>query len=314
MKNLLLILAMVCLSSTVFAQAKKPTLMIVPSDAWCFQNDYILEFDNQGSVVKVPNYKQALQENIDLINVISKVNGLMAERGFPLKNLETVIKSLEEEQAEDAMLTSKDGDEVAESPIDALKKKAKADIILQLTWDVLQTGPKKSVRFNLQGLDSYSNKQVATAQGTGAPSFTAEVAVLLEEAVVSHMDNFTATLQDHFNDMFENGREITLRIKVWSGWGEDLESEFDDDELSFIIEDWMDENTVKGRFSTTDATESMMYFEQVRIPLYDKRGRAMDARRFTRNLYKFLKEEPYEIPSKMIMKGLGQATLILGGK
>ena len=169
----------------------------------------------------------------------------------------------------------------------------------------------------MQGLDSYTDKQVATAAGTGAPSFSAEVPVLLEEAVLSHMDNFTNSLQNHFDDMFANGREVIIRIKKWDSWDEDLESEFDGEELGVIIENWMAANTVSGRFSTTDATENMMLFEQVRIPLFEERNGnqiAMDTRRYARQLSKFLKDEPYNIPNKLTTKGLGRATIYLGGK
>ncbi|MEZ4787252.1 MAG: DUF6175 family protein [Flavobacterium haoranii] len=320
MKKLNKILALTSLfcvlfcSQTTFAQAKKPTIMVVPSDVWCNQNGYMKSFSNQGETVKVPDYKKAFQENADLLLVISKINGLMAERGFPLKNLESEIKSLEAESAEDALVSSKNGAEVVESPIDKLRKNAKADIIMQLTWEVKQTGPKKSIAFNLQGLDSYTNKQVATAVGTGAPSFSAEVSLLLEEAVLNHLDNFNASLQAHFDDLFANGREIKVRIKKFDSWDGDLESEFDGEELGIIIEEWMSSNSVKGRFSTTTATENMMLFEQVRIPLYDEKGNATDARRYMRNLQKFLQGAPYSIPTKLMAKGLGEVVLILGDK
>jgi hypothetical protein len=113
--------------------------------------------------------------------------------------------------------------------------------------------------------------------------------------------------------MFENGREVALRIRVWDSWGEDLESEFDDKELNEIIEDWMIENSIKERFSTTIATENQLLFEQVRIPLYDSRGRAVDARQWARGLQRYLKDK-YLIDSKLMMKGLGQAQLVLGEK
>ncbi|WP_303316914.1 DUF6175 family protein [Flavivirga abyssicola] len=303
------------ISVTVFSQAKKPTLMVVPSDVWCVKNGYIMTFNDQGTIVKIPDYKKALQENSELLQVISHINGMMAERGFPLKNMESAIKTLNSNAAEDNLRTSKNsGAGINESPIDAFKKVAKADIIIQLTWTVNKTGPKKSVTFNLQGLDSYTDKQVATAVGTGAPSFSAELPVLLSEAVLAHMDTFTESLQTHFDDMFENGREIIVRIQTWDDWDGDLETEYDDGELGDIIEDWLADNTVKGRFSTTDITESMALFEQVRIPLYNEKNRAIDARRYTRELSKFLKSEPYNIPNKLVMKGLGRATIILGGK
>jgi len=316
MKKTLILCSLILIGATLsFGQAKKPTIMVVPSDNWCNLNGYMMEFDNQGTKVKVPDYKKALQENTDVLLVISSINGMMAERGFPLKNLESALKTLESNSAEDAMRTSKSGGEVNENPIDALKKVAKADIIMQLTWKINKTGPKKSITFILQGLDSYTDKQIASAQGTGAPSFSAEVPVLLSEAVTAHIDNFNATLQTYFDDMFENGREIILRIQTWDDWDGDLESEdYGDDELGVLIEDWMAENTVKGRFNTTDMTENMALFEQVRIPLYNAKGRAMDARRFAKGLSKMLKKEPYLIPNKLVMKGLGRATIILGGK
>ena len=300
--------------SSAYSQAKKPTIMILPSDVWCTKNGYMTEYNNQGTIVKVPDYKKAFQENADLLLVISRINGLMADRGFPLKNAESVLKTLASENAENSMLTSKAGASVSESPIDKLKKSAKADIIMQLTWVVNVTGPKKSVTFNLQGLDSYTDKQVATAAGTGAPSFTAETAVLLEEAVLAHLDNFNSSLLAHFTDMFDNGREIIIRIKKFDSWENDLETEFEGKELSSIIEEWLAKNTVKGRFSTTDATENMMLIEQVRIPLYDATGKATDARGFCKDLQNYLKSAPYNITNKLMMKGLGQATIVLGDK
>ena len=302
--------------ATLFAQAKKPTIMVVPSDNWCVQNGYTQKFDNMGTEMTLPDYRAALQQNSDLLLAISKINEMMAERGFPLKNLESSLKTLMNQEAEDAMLTNKEGGGVAESPIDKLKKVAKADIWMQLTYTVNQVGPKRSLTFNLQGLDAYTDKQIAGASGTSEPSFTSELAILIEQAVLMHIDNFNAQLQSHFDDIFANGREIVVRIKTWDDAGFDLEEEFDGDELGMLIEDWMSDNTVHGRFNTTDATENMMLFEQVRIPLEmeeDGKVRQVDARRWVNGLRKYLKSE-YDIESKLMMQGLGQAQLVIGAK
>jgi hypothetical protein len=312
-KLALTIIIVLGLTAVAYSQAKKPTIMVVPSDVWCNTNGYMMEFDNQGTKVKVPDYKKALQENADLLLVMSKINELMAARGFPLKNLESSIKTLESNTAEDAMTTSKSGAEVSESPVDKLKNVAKADIWIQMTWTVNTTGPKKSITINLQGLDAYTDKQIAGASGTGQPSFSAELPVLLEEAVLAHLDNFNVQLQTHFDDLFANGREIILRIRKWDSFEGDLESEYGGAELGSQIEKWVSENTVQNRFSTSDASENRMLFEQVRIPLYDATNKAVDARGWTKGLQKFLKDT-YKIDSKLTMKGLGQATLTIGEK
>ena len=300
----------------LFSQAKKPSLMIVPADDWCMKNNYSQEIDNQGVKQIIVDYNKAIL-NSELMNVITKVNGLMAERGFPLKDLSASLRSLQNQSAEDAMLMSKEGAEINETPIDKLKAVAKADIIMQIYWEVNELGFEKSVTFRLRAIDAYTDKQVASASGTGNPSMSSESAVLIEEAILDHIDNFNSTLQNHFDDMFENGREVILRIKTWDTWDYDLETEeFGDDELGILIEDWVSDNTMKGRFSTSDATETMMLFEQVRIPLYYERNgqqRALDCRRWTKGLKKYLSSE-FEIDSKLMMKGLGQAQLIIGGK
>ncbi len=62
---------------------------------------------------------------------------------------------------------------------------------------------------------------------------------------------------------------------------------------------------------------AMMKFDVVRIPMYyERKGkqRAMDTRRFVNGLRKYLKKGDTEIESKLYMRGLGEAWLILGEK
>lgn len=312
-KFLFICLALVCLSGNAFSQAKKPIIMVVPSDLWCNQNGYMQEIDENGDISRFPDYKKALQENADLLLVISKINELMAERGFPLKNLESALKSLEITEAETSLYTSHNGSMIKESPIDRLKRSAKADIWMQLTWTINTVGPKRSITYNLQGLDAYTGLQIAGASGTGAPSFSAELPVLLEEAVLQHMDNFNYQLQNYFNGLFENGREVSIMIRAWDSLEYGLESEFDGMELTEIIENWISDNTVGGRYNLTDATENFMSFEQVMIPLFNEKERAIDARAWLRGLQKHLRDQ-YGVDSKLATRGLGFAQLIVGEK
>ena len=317
-RTLLVFAAIIGFVAIGFSQAKKPTIMVVPSDNWCIKNGYVINYDDMGTSKVLPDYKKALQMETDLLVTISKINTLMADRGFPLKNLESVLRTIEQESAEVAMMGSKSGGAIAESPIDILKRTANADIIIQLTYQINQTGPKRSVTFVLQGLDAYTNKQIAGAQGTGNPSFAAETPVLLEEAVLSYIDDFNARLQQHFDDLFENGREIVFQARMWNTSTIDLEKEFKYKdktlELGEIIEDWVAANTVQGRFNTSGYTENLIRFEQVRIPLYDDSGRANDTRRWLRDLRTLLSEAPFSQECKIYTRGLGDVWLIIGEK
>ena len=156
----------------------------------------------------------------------------MSDRQFPLKDLSAVTKSMETNQAMDAVTTSKSGAGLAESPLDVIKRNANADIIIELNWSVNTTGPKRSITYSLAAKDAYTDKQVAGCQGTGTPSFSAEIPVLLEEAVIGNMDNFTSQLQAHFDDMMENGREVSMEVKVVdNGSGIDMTSEYGGDRI-----------------------------------------------------------------------------------
>lgn len=314
MKKTILTLIGLLVIVIAFGQAKKPTLMILPSDNWCTQRYFMTEFDNQGTKQSVPNYKQAFQEDTELSQVISKIGALMIDKGFPLKDVEQELKAIETRYSEDNMTSSKtSGSSISESPLDILKKRAKADIIIQIWWKVNKEGDQKSVSFILEAFDAYTSKRIASSSGNGSPS-NKIIPVQLEKAILANIDPFTTQLQSHFNDMFTNGREIMLTIKIWDSWVNDLETEFDGEELTDIIDDWMAENTVSGRYNMTDATENVIRFEQVRIPIYDDRQRALDARKFAKNLRKFLKAEPYLIETKLMTRGLGEAIIVLGEK
>lgn len=301
-------------TAVAFGQAKKPTLMILPSDNWCNQRYFMTEFDNQGSTVKVPDYKLAFQEDTELGQVISKISSLMADEGFPLKNAEQELKNIEARRAEDNMTMSRtSGSSIAESPLDMLKKTAKADILIQIWWKVNKTDKGKAVSFTLEAFDSYTSKLIASSTGTGKPSDDI-VPVLLLEAVSHHINPFLDQLQNHFDDMFENGREIILTVKRWDNWEYYLDDEINDKEIIEYINVWMRENTLNGRYNLSDATENFIRFEQVRIPIYNQYNQPMDARDFTNDLRKYLRDNPFNFDIKLLTRGLGEAILILGEK
>lgn len=313
--KLYLTLVLLCVADMAFGQAKKPTIMVMPADVWCMENGYFSNETNQGRTQKVADYEKALQENSDLINVITKIGELMADQGFPLKDMASEIKNINRATNEDEHTISSSGSVLAETSLEKLSRRAKADILVEVTWKINTNGPKKSVTYTLRGIDAYSNKQVAAAQGTGAESFSASTPVLIEEAVIGKMDNFISQLQNHFDDMMENGREIVVRVQSFdNGSGLSMESEYDGEELTDIIDAWMNDNTMKHRYNLSDAGETSLMFEQVRIPLYRENGSPMDARQFVTGLRKYLSKAPYNITGKIVTKGLGQANLILGEK
>lgn len=294
-----------------FAQtAKKPTLMILPSDNWCTMRFFTTTYNNQGSKQKVPNYTQAFKEDSELGAVISKIGGLLTDYGYSLIDAEQKLNAIANRTAEDNVTTAKNsGAYLSESPLDQLKKQAKADILLQIWWKVNKIGSQKSVSFTLEAFDSYTSKRIATTSGNGEPSDDI-IPIQLESIIKSSIPDFDKQMTSFYNDISTNGREIIINIKKWDNWEYDLESEFDGEDLISIIENWLHQNTVNGVFNLSDATENFMLLEQIRIPLFNEKGKAIDARNFVQGLRNHLKSKG--IPSKLMIRGLGEANLILG--
>lgn len=281
MKRVIFVMAALLLPAMLMAQAKRPTLMVIPADSWCAANGYMTTEDGK----QVPDYEKAWQENQDLFSVVAKIGELMTDRGFPLKDMSQSLKNIGQ---------------------------VRTDILMEVGWKVNKTGPKQSVTYTLRGVDAYTLKQIAAGSGTGKPSFSAELPVLIEEAVLERMDNFADQLQAHFDDLLENGREVSVSVRAENGI--EFGNEYDGEELTDIIDEWMALNTVGHRYNLSNATETMLDFEQVRIALYADNGMALDTRRFVNDLRKKLSAAPYNIPSKIETNGLGKATLILGTK
>ena len=246
MKKTFIICMALIVSTLAFSQAKKPTIMVVPSLTWCNEHGYTKTFDTNGSTKTVQDFEKAFENDGDLKIAITTIGEIMTDLGFNLKDMEQNLSALATDRAENAAATSKTGADVAQSPLDIINARAKSDIIFDLYWKVNTLGPRRSLTYNLRALDAYTNKQIAGTSGTGNPSISAELAVLLQEAVRGTMGKIEAQLMKHFEDMQQNGREVMLVVRTWEDSPVDLETEFDGKELSELIEDWMAENHEGG--------------------------------------------------------------------
>lgn len=305
-----------------WSQAKKPTIMVVPADAFCERYGYVQQANAMGQNVSFPDYSRAMKENADIRTLVAAMADFMAKNDFPIQSLEQELKRLQTEDAELAMMTGKNsGAEVDETPLERLRRSAKADIILDLDYEVHRIGPQKQVTFNLQAIDAYSSKIISGNTGASTAA-NVPLTSLLEECVLSFKDNFLSGLQHYFDDLFANGREISITLLRYNNCPVDFEEEYEvngeEYELAEIIEAWMADNTVEGRFTTAAKSANRLRFNQVRIPLYaqNMNGRdvAIDAEAFVKPLVRMLKKAPYKLTVGSAPRGLGDVWITIGDK
>lgn len=310
------------LGTNTYAQMKRPNIMVVPSDAWCIHNGYVISFDNNGYLVELPDYRKALQNDSEMRSLIMSLGHMMESYDFPLRDLEQTLKKIEKDEAELSVTMSRStGDMVAENPIDLLHSTAKCDIIIDVDYRSVQRGPFSSLVLNIKALDPYSLQNIVSCPPAVTEQVTASAEELLHSAVQDIKTILCPGIIEHFKDTYEHGRQARILIKRFEGSPYDIESEVEYEgqtaELGEIIEEWLSENCVGGVFSIDDVSEDSMDINPARIPVRDisigGRERAVEAVDFARKMRKYL-QEAFGIESKVTRKGLGEAWVILGDK
>lgn len=324
-KIALLSLTILAFMSVAFGQAKKPIIMVVPSDSWCLRNGFVQEFDNMGTPISVPDYSAAFLKDPDIRAMITSLSGFMASEGYPLQSLEQELKRIQNESAEMAMMMGKQsGGGIVETPIERLRRTAKADIILNLDYTINKLGPNQHVEFNFQAIDAYSSKIISGITGVGDKiSTTSSILSCLQAAVLDLKDGFLDNLNSYFYDMSVQGREISVTLFRYDSCPIDFEEEYEINgfyaELADIIEAWFADHAVSGRFLLDSKSANRMRFNQVRIPLttvnpINGRETPVDANGFVRDLVNMLKKSPYNLVVGRTPKGLGEVWITLGDK
>lgn len=288
-----------------------PTVMFMPDKTWCNANNYVERSERNGKTRITEKYDEAFL-NSDLKNVVVQLNGLMKDNGLPVKDYGATSEIDDEEEMEEEAYNddTQSGGTMDMTNYEALMNKLRPDIIIKIGWDVNKVGFNYTMSYRLEAIDSYSGKSIAqvTAE-TPTMKTTVPVAAALKNAATEHMGAFIGRLQEHFDDLQTNGREITVACRIGNnGSGINFNSEYDGKELSTIISDWMNDNTVNHVYNTRNSSRNRISFEQVRIPFKDSAGRVMQAKEFVDQLKRYLRSN-YNLKSENTTKGLGAGRL-----
>ncbi len=312
MKKLIicLLLLLPTLGSMAQIRAIQPKIMVIPSEALMKNLGYLKQIENQGMTDYVPDYRRAFIENTDLKNAISKIGGLFSDRGFNLVDLEQELKSIQQTNVEDMALESRNGMGVENSLYDMVLNRARPDIILELTYEMKSLGgPMRRIMFDIQAKDAFTNEQVGEASDLGPATTETLFSSILKEAVITHVGNLQSQMQQHFDNISQNGRLIYVRVQIFSDADVTMEDEFDDDELGEIIKRWVKKHAVNYAARITKNSRNEIRME-ARIPLYDDEGIPISADEFADQLKSYLRKN-YGIKTQNVTQGLGDAHLVI---
>lgn len=296
------------------AYAQKPSIMAVPSDVYMNKSGFINEIVQiDGSVRKIPDYRNLFLNDRYMRIIMTAINSAFQDNNYPINDLEATLRRLENREIE--MSLSDRPSQI--SMRDMILTTAKADIILDIDYFIERTISGESIVFTINAIDAYTSEPVASVPLSGVPGAGVQFSVLLKEAVVQSMPDFEGRLMRHFEDIRDNGRKGVVEFTLSENFEYDLEEwvdyRGDEEELSFIIRDFMRRNTVNSQFRVQLSTRTQMIFEDVRIPLMDDENFPQDFETWANN--KIIREARRD-PGIIIRReslGLGHIRLIFDG-
>lgn len=305
----ILLASVAIVSVSVAIHADPPTVMFLPDKTWCVQNNYVDVKERNGKTTYTEKFEEAFVKDPALKGVIVQLNALIGDSGIKAKDFGTSSELDDEEESEMALYEDEDGGAIEMTDYEMALSKLRPDIIIKVGWDKNTVGFNYTLSYRLEALDSYSGKSIAQVTGvTPSKKTTYPVGEALQAAAREHMPLFVSRLQEHFDDLQANGREVTLACRVAGGSGTSMNTDMNGNKLSEVITQWVSDNTVNHAYSTRQAGRNAITFEQVRIPFKDANGANNDAIKFVNQLERYLKNT-YGITAENTTKGLGSGRL-----
>lgn len=265
MKRIILTLTVIfsIASSLLADDAKKPKLMVFPSDDWCRANGYVL------TGTQTPDYEKALGD-VDMDGAIAVIGDYFAEFGYPMFSLKQELKQIHTESAYNMAVTSKNDGMVQESDRDLITRNVGCDFIVELNL-TKKGGLRQYIEFKTQTIDAASNRIIQGDLGTSSAS-SAPTPILVKEAVGGFIDNLCSRIDLEFTKIEKNGREGQILFKIADDSPLNFESEVTVDgesgELADFIEYWISEHAVEGNLNRKQKSRESLLFDQVRFPLF----------------------------------------------
>jgi hypothetical protein len=273
-KHLLLLFVVSCLAGATKAQntrgtengVKQPDIIVVP-------------FTREGDDVR-----KIIEDNPMMSLAISKVKEAFNDRGFITRDFIALLKSL---KTTDVLTHGSQSD--AKSKV---VQNAKADIEVGTKIFVINHSEGASeVSLELQATEVHTGSSLANVSYFSGKYITSDTIRLANRALSMIKDSFFDQLQSAFDQIVENGREMTIQIVLGENCELDVYSEVGNkgNDLQIEIEDWLAANAYKGVYSVNSSDKVLDISMQV--PLFDQStGNPYSPSRLRGTLQRFLKE------------------------
>lgn len=314
MNRIKLFAASMLMAVAAFAQqATIPTVIVYPADSWMQAHGYASTFDNDGETEYMYKYNDAFVNTPEIGRVIKAVQAVLKERGFQHEDLANLLKDMKRERAEE-MANAADGEASEKGAMDELMQQARPDIRVDLDYSVQSIGPRKSISGTLTAVDAYTNEQISSVPIISEMSMD-PIDLALRKCIAGTCDDFCQQMIDHFADLRDNGRMITVIFRAADGAGINfLRDEIGDDDDTYdeYLYEWMKKHAVNKACKKGRKTNKLVEFKNVRIPFYDEEGEPIEGEDWAKGIRKAFKSETGIKIAKGQGNTLGRVNFLVG--
>ena len=294
---------------------QQPTVMIFPNKNWCLRHNYTMDGDP-----KTVDYDKALADT-DMMDLINAFEKFMQGVGYEPKKLSKALSDYRDEKAHDKADEVDDGEGAAGGMREMLASTASADFIIEFYPETQQANGKQFVIFRIEATDASTGKGFYSNSGQGTPVFgNAQMVNQLNEAILSIKDEFLGRLQNKFDNMAKQGREVRILIKRKPSCPITFAKKYDGAALSEYIEAWIEELVQTPGFISGQNTKDKLTYEQIYIPLKTEKRhpltkkmvvKAQSAQDFAEKIADHITELT-EQPCRVEKRSMGYAVITMG--
>ena len=264
-------------------------MMILPSDNLLKKHGAIRSETIDGAECYIRDYKAYLLADERGGTAFAIIQKAFIKKNYPLNDLSQTMKQLNNQSIMD------EADGIAKDAKTMLLESVQPDIILELDYsydmDINSRNFARRVVYTITAIDAYTNKVFSSNTYTGDES--TDFSEAFADAIDENMSDIMGEIQDYFNDIVENGREIIVRYTIDKGSPIKFSDVYSTtgETYSEWIQDYMDYCTIDGTYKLERNSEYELYFVNVRIPTQLENGTQLNSLRWARQCIKEMREK-----------------------
>ncbi len=255
----------------------------------------------QPSVMVIPRVNEGqdirsiLDQNEPLRAVVTKMKEKFDERQFRTYSFEAALKAA----LANKVFTSENQTDMKT----ILLQMSNPDIYVELDVSQVSCSGASIARVNMNAYYTATGLSIGSVVAESHCN-VAEFGRLAEQAINTNADKFMNTMQTNFDDLVQHGVPILINIDFAQGSEYSMSSTIsshNDDELSDVIGEWMENAAFENQYNPPIFTDKLMVISDLRVPLRDQvTGKNYNPQKFAKSFQDFLKN--IGIPNKKYVK------------